>query len=211
MILLTNYFRGLVKMLKYLLFFALGCGACGPADLEVTEDSAAFVVEEKEKVPDQFGIINTANCDQKSIGSQVCDMIYYDQNKEVWQLYDHKGKVIILDFSTVWCGPCQQAGHYAQPIHDDYAGEIEFVTVLVDGASGEPPIESEINEWVLSHGVTTSPVLYADRNALDQTGETGYLIGGFPTYVFLDRELKIHVGAVGFNEEYVRSVIEELL
>ena len=45
---------------------------------------------------------------------------------------------------------------------------------------------------------------------MDPTGVNGYLVGGFPTYVFLDKDLKIHSGAVGFNEEYVRSVIEEL-
>ena len=54
-------------------------------------------------------------------------------------------------------------------------------------------------------------MLYADRSVLDQTGENGYLVGGFPTYVFLDKNLKIYVGAVGFNEQYVRSVIDELL
>ena len=45
---------------------------------------------------------------------------------------------------------------------------------------------------------------------LDPTGQAGYLVGGFPTYVFIDKELKIHSGAVGFNEQYVRTVIEEL-
>ena len=196
-------------MLKYLLFFALGCGACGPAELEVEKDSTITAIEEE--VPTEFGIINTADCDQREIGSAVCNMVFYDQNMDVWELYDQEGKIVILDFSTVWCGPCQNAGHYVQPIQDDYAGELEFVTVLVDGATGEPPTEDEIQQWVVSHGVTTAPVLYADRSVLDQTGETGYLIGGFPTYVFIDRELRIHVGAVGFNEQYVRSVIEELL
>ena len=137
-------------------------------------------------------------------------MIFYDQNKEVWQLYDHEGKVIILDFSTVWCGPCQLAGHYVQPIQDEYSGVLEFVTVLVDGQTAAPPTEDEINEWVTSHNVTTAPVLYGDRSVLDPTGQTGYLVGGFPTYVFIDKELKIHSGAVGFNEQYVRTVIEEL-
>ena len=152
-------------------------------------------------IPDQFGIIDTDQCDQQTIGSTVCNMIFYDQNKEIWQLYDHEGKVIILDFSTVWCGPCQIAGHYVQPIQDEYNETLEFVTVLVDGATGAPPTEDEINEWVVSHNITSAPVLYADRTVLDQTGQTGYLVGGFPTYVFLDKDLKIHSGAVGFNEE----------
>ena len=195
-------------MLKYMMFFALV--GCGPAELKTDgTDTAQIVVEEE--IPEQFGIINTEDCDQKAIGSSVCNMVFYDQNMDVWQLHNNEGKVTILDFSTVWCGPCQRAGQYVQPIQDDYEGDVEFVTVLVDGATGEPPTEEEINEWVISHGITTAPVLYADRSTMDQTGETGYLVGGFPTYVFIDQDLKIHIGAVGFSEEYVRSVIDELL
>ena len=138
-------------------------------------------------------------------------MVFYDHNKDVWQLYDHEGKVIVLDFSTVWCGPCQVAGHHAQPIQDSYAGNVEFVTILVEGATGDPPTEAEIQEWVTVHNITTSPVLFGDRTVMDQTGENGYLVGGFPTYVFIDRQLKIHSGIVGFNDEYIRTVIEGLL
>ena len=191
-----------------MMFF--GLVGCGPAELKTDGvDTAQIVVEEE--IPEQFGIINTEDCDQKAIGSSVCNMVFYDQNMDVWQLYNNEGKVTILDFSTVWCGPCQRAGQYVQPIQDDYEGDVEFVTVLVDGATGEPPTEEEINEWVISHGITTAPVLYADRSTMDQTGETGYLVGGFPTYVFINQDLKIHIGAVGFNEQYVRSVIDELL
>lgn len=193
-------------MLNYLFFTLIGC----PAPLEVEEKLELDSTAVEPVIPDQFGIINTDQCDQQTIGSTVCNMIFYDQNKEIWQLYDHEGKVIILDFSTVWCGPCQIAGHYVQPIQDEYNETLEFVTVLVDGATGAPPTEDEINEWVVSHNITSAPVLYADRSVLDQTGQTGYLVGGFPTYVFIDKELKIHSGAVGFNEQYVRSVIEEL-
>ena len=194
-------------MFKFLIITLMAC----PAPLKVDQAPATGDSSASEPiVPDQLGIINTDQCDQKTIGSKVCDMVFYDQNKDVWQLYDHEGKVVILDFSTVWCAPCQNAGHYVQPIQDDYGSKLEFVTVLVDGATGDPPTEVEINEWVTSHNITTAPVLYADRSVLDPTGETGYLVGGFPTYVFLDKELKIHVGAVGFNEQYVRSVIEEL-
>ena len=86
------------------------------------------------------------------------------------------------------------------------------MTILIDGAiSGVPPTKEEVDEWVSVHNITTSPVLYGDRTLLDQTGAEGYRIGGYPTYVFLDKNLQIHVGTVGFNELYIRSVIEELL
>lgn len=196
-----------------MLFFALlsifGCAA----ELEVDNtNNENFVEQVEEEIPTEFGIINADDCDQLEIGSDVCNMVLYDHNEEAWQLYKHEGKVILLDFSTVWCGPCQWAGHYAQPLQDEYGDDFLFVTILIDGViSGVPPTKEEVDEWVSVHNITTSPVLYGDRTLLDQTGAEGYRIGGYPTYVFLDKNLQIHVGTVGFNELYIRSVIEELL
>jgi len=195
-------------MLFFILLSFFGCAA----DLEVENSTdEGFVEVVEEEIPTEFGIINSDNCDQLEIGSDVCNMVLYDHNEDVWQLYKHEGKAILLDFSTVWCGPCQAAGHYAQPMQDEYGEDFLFVTILVDGATGEPPTKEEVDEWVSVHNITTSPVLYGDRSLLDQTGANGYRIGGFPTYVFLDKNLQIHVGTVGFNELYIRSVIEELL
>ena len=42
----------------------------------------------------------------------------------------------------------------------------------------------------------------------DSTGVNGYLIGGYPTYVFITKDLKIDSGAVGFNEQHIRSTID---
>jgi len=198
-------------MLFFILLSIFGCAAELDVEGLAEEGHVEEMEVEEEEIPTEFGIIDTEDCDQIAIGSDVCNMVLYDHNEEVWQLYDHEGKIIILDFSTVWCGPCQNAGHYAQPIQDEYSDDLVFVTVLVDGATGDPPVKEEIDEWVSVHNVTTSPVLYGDRSVLDQSGETGYKIGGFPTYVFLDRNLKIHVGTVGFNNQYIRNIIEELL
>tara|TARA_R110002110_G_scaffold276111_4_gene491411 strand:+ start:428 stop:1015 length:588 start_codon:yes stop_codon:yes gene_type:complete len=189
-----------------LLIMLTGC----PATLKV-EQSADSNKNIEEMIPTEFGVISSDGCDQIAVGSTVCNMVFYDQNKEVWQLHEHTGKVIILDFSAVWCGPCRNAADYVQQIQDDYNGDIEFVTVLVDGATGEPPVEEEINEWTTIHNITSAPVLYGDRSALDSTGITGYIIAGFPTYIFIDRDMKIHTGAVGFNDSYVRDIIDELL
>lgn len=193
----------------WLLLLLSGC----PAELEVTGNKDSGTKVNTPAVPPVLGVNGAENCDQIQIGSKVCNMFLYDQNNELWELYKHKGKVVVLDFSTSWCYPCQMAGMQAQPLYDDYAGAVEFVTILVDGFThGVSPTEDEINSWVENHNITTAPILRGSRDyVMDPAGQAGYLVSGFPTYVFLDKDLKIHIGAVGFNEEYIRTTINGLL
>jgi thiol-disulfide isomerase/thioredoxin len=187
------------------LLFLMGCAA----ELETTGHEKEL---SEPLPPPEFGVNAAEDCDQAEIGSSVCNLVLYDQNEEIWQLYDHAGKVIIIDISTVWCYPCQVAGHHAQPIQDEYGDNIVFVTILVEGATGDPTTQNDIKDWVDDHAVTTAPVLQGNRDyVIDPAGLTGYLVGGFPTYIYIDQDLKIHTGHVGFNEEHVRLTLDGLL
>jgi hypothetical protein len=112
----------------------------------------------------------------------------------------------------VWCPPCQAAGYYTQAIQDDYDGEgVQIVTILIDGVTvGVEPTEQEIDDWVNVHGITTAPILQGSRDKMfDPTAVEGYSLGAFPTYLYLDRDMKFYTGHVGFSDEYVRQKIEE--
>lgn len=197
------------------LFFALGfLYACSPTDVKIKTNNhtgeSNLPAEELEPV----GIITADDCQQIDIGDKACNFRLTDQNGATWELYDHLGDVIILDFSTAWCYPCQLAGHHAQPIQDNYQDDgVQFVTVLIDGAtSGVEPTTEEITSWVTSHNITSAPVLQGSRDKMiDSTGvgTDGYLLGGFPTYIYIGRDMKFYTAHVGFNEEYVREKIEE--
>lgn len=199
------------------LFFVLSTlVACGPSKVEISEG----VVKKDNHTglqPDflePVGVIPGEDCQQIDRGDMACNFRLTDQNGDTWDLYSHAGKVILLDFSTAWCYPCQMAGHYTQTIQNDYEAEgFEFVTVLIDGAnSGYEPTEAEITQWVTEHNVTTAPVLQGSRDKMiDSTGVgvEGYLLGAFPTYIYIDRDMKFYSAHVGFSEEYVREQIEE--
>ena len=106
------------------------------------------------------------------------------------------------------------AGMATQGIQDDYEDEgFHFVTVLIDGHThGQEPSVSEIDMWVGDHNVTTAPVLQGSRDKmLDPTGTgiEGYLLGGFPTYIYIGRDMKFYSAHVGFSEEFVRQTIED--
>ena len=186
--------------------------SCGPADLNTTgtHDTQANIAP----VPTEFGVISAPDCSQTQVGDYACNVVLYDQNKEPWQLYDNKDKVVVLDFSTSWCPPCQNAGMYVQDIQDDYGDDLVFATLLVEGyTQGLSPTEDEMLDWVVSHNITTAPVLYASRDLVfDPTGVgvDGYVIGGFPTYIYIDRDGKIAGGHAGFSDAHVRELIDGL-
>ena len=65
-------------MIKFLILSLFGC----PATLETENNNlAADSTVNEEVIPTQFGIIKTDNCDQKTIGSAVCNMIFMIRTK----------------------------------------------------------------------------------------------------------------------------------
>jgi|TARA_R110000737_G_scaffold185059_1_gene208334 thiol-disulfide isomerase/thioredoxin len=168
--------------------------------------------EPAEEIP-ALGITATDDCSQATIGDKACNIVLLDQNGEVWQSYKQENKVIVLDFSTSWCPPCQAAGHRTQSLQDQYNGEVVVATILIDGYDpGIPATNADVEEWADTHNITSAPVLQGSRETIfDNQGINGYAIDAFPTYVYIDRDGFIYLAHSGYSEEYVKQTIEELL
>lgn len=192
-----------MKKLYFIAALLVGCAA------ELQTESISDIEEE---ILEPVGIIPNSDCRHIDIGDKPCNFRLLNHDGEVWDLYSYKGDVIVIDFSTMWCGPCQNAGHFAQPLQDEYDEEgFQFVTILIDGyMSGIEPTEEEIDEWVVSHEITSSPVLMGSREKMfDPASIEGYAISGFPTYIYIDRDMKFYDGHTGFSEEYTKQLIEQ--
>jgi thiol-disulfide isomerase/thioredoxin len=204
-----------MKTLFFILGLMIGCAK----DEDLPDESGGQETETDEQMGEYqppilnpIGVIGADDCQHIDMGDKACDFRLTDQTGTTWDLYSHTGDVIVLDFSTVWCPPCQIAGHYMQALQDDYESEgVQIVTILIDGIEGTiPPTTEEIEEWVDVHSITTAPVLQGSRDKMfDPTGIEGYVIGAFPTYLYLGRDMTFYAGHVGFSDEYVRERIEE--
>ena len=158
-----------------------------------------------------LGVHANDTCGQY-IGDTVCNLLLRDQNDNLWNLYDLEGHVIVLDFSAMWCAPCQNAAATVQQTQDDYESEgFDYVTVLIDNPVGDPVDLEDIQSWTDTFGITNASVLQGSRDLIDYSAVEGYPIVSWPTFVFIDRDLTIYTGMYGFNEEMIRQIIEEIL
>ncbi len=79
----------------------VGLLSCKPAVLK-TEDSP----ESGSDTTDPYPWVNWDTCSH-NIGDNPCNFTLMDSKGKQVDLYQHYGKVIVIDFSTMWCGVCQ--------------------------------------------------------------------------------------------------------
>jgi thiol-disulfide isomerase/thioredoxin len=112
-----------------------------------------------------------------------------------------KGKVLVMNFWTTWCGPCREWGPHFEKVAGRFAGQEQDV-VFFDVNCDED--ETLVGPYLAEQKPMAS-VLFAD--GLDRLLQ----VDSFPTTLILDRTGKIAYRAVGFDpEESDASLIEAI-
>jgi len=170
-----------------------------------SEDSA---VEEQTPSP-----ITWTDCGGM-LGDHPCNFIYRDQTDTEWNLYDHYGSIIILDFSAMWCGPCQSAANNIASHMASYgAQDVIWVTVLLQDESRNRDVNlADVQSWASTFGIPAdSPVLQGDYDVVDTTAVDGIPVVSWPTIVVIDREMVIYQGVNGWSQAMIEGWVDELL
>tara|TARA_Y100000034_G_scaffold83839_1_gene100416 strand:- start:9555 stop:10208 length:654 start_codon:yes stop_codon:yes gene_type:complete len=150
-------------------------------------------------------------CSQK-VGDHPCNFELMNQHEEMIELYDYYDKVIVLDFSTIWCSVCRYIAPKGDEFVADYgADDFMWITILIDAvAYGVPPTLDDIQDWVDQYEIE-GQVLMGDRSLVDLNGDYGYPITSWPTLVVIDQNMTLQHGLNGWNEATIRGWVEDLL
>ena len=185
------------------LFLVLLILSCDPTPVLIVEQDSAPPEDDRSWV-----IWN--ECGQ-NVDENPCNFVLTDHNGKEVELYDFHGKVIIVDFSTMWCAVCVNIATEGDRLVAKYGEEnVVWLTVLVENESGAPPDITDLQRWVATHSIT-APVLGADRSIIDMSANTGYPITGWPTLVVIDRNMVLKHGISGWNEQAIDIWVSGLL
>ena len=121
-----------------------------------------------------------------------------------FDLAEHKGRVVVLDFWATWCGPCLQSMPLVEGVAREFADRgVELVAVNMEEEPG--PVKS-----VLDRHKLRMPV------ALDRDGVAAarYAVTAIPQVVVIDRDGKVARLFVGGGKETadsLRKCLQQLL
>ena len=113
-------------------------------------------------------------------------------------LSDYKGKTVVLDFWSTWCGPCQMSMPHLEKVYQAVKGQ--NVAVLGVCVWDEKPA---YDKWV-----TAKKDTYHFPTAFDPAGRGKksiasdlYHVSGIPTQYVIDKDGKIAASTVGYDEK----------
>lgn len=141
-------------------------------------------------------------------GQVFPDFLLTDQHGDqvsIWQFY---GNVVVVDVSTMWCGPCAKiAKHVDETWHDYEAQGFMYLTLLPEDNVGTVPDQEDLQRWASDHSIT-APIL------ADDSGVSALITpnGEYPTIMVIDRQMKVAEDRVNpADDATIRSVVESVL
>jgi len=201
------------KLLFLLLLFACTKNTIATIETEddiVEEVITGTILDEDTGTP-VYGVYAADDCSQRE-GDKICNLVLPDHLLNTWELYDHEGDIIMLDFSAMWCSPCREAAKLSQSLQDEYGSYgVQIVTVLLADTENNDPDIVDAQAWIDQYGITTATVLLGSSDLIGSPDKGGYPINAYPTFVFIDRELVLYDGIYGYSETYIKERLEEMI
>jgi thiol-disulfide isomerase/thioredoxin len=133
----------------------------------------------------------------------------------MWQFY---GRYILLDISTMWCGPCQELARGTEATAKEFEEDgVIYLTVLHENVEKEPPSIEELNVWAQfpafhhdedhPYELITSPII------ADPYGESGSKAavrnGQYPVALLIGPDMQVIDRIEPVTDQRVHEVLED--
>lgn len=128
------------------------------------------------------------------------DFTLFDTEGNTFTLSSLRGKWVVLDFWATWCGPCIASMPHLKEYYQKYAGKFEVVGVVND--SEEAAWEKMVKDMELPWINVINPKGVSKEKDLTNV----YGIEGFPTYIILNKEGKIHKEYLGAQPNFYKEL-----
>ncbi|MCP4809498.1 MAG: TlpA family protein disulfide reductase [Proteobacteria bacterium] len=142
-------------------------------------------------------------------GERMPDWTLVDQRGESLSMHRLASMVVVVDVSAGWCGPCNQAAGVAEEWYQEHRDDgVMMVHLMTEDYRNQPADTAFAAEWADEYGLTF-PVGTEDEGVVDALYDEG-LIGGIPTYLVYDRELRLQAVWTGYSAELLDEAVEQL-
>lgn len=138
-----------------------------------------------------------------AVGAAHPDFSAPDQDGQIFQLSAEVGKVVVLHYCALWCGPCIQsaqaeAGLIASIDAQVGAGNGIVIDAVIQNLSFGPTTVTHAQQWKTVTG-TPARTLHLDGDANSELGLLGGQLTAFPTYVIIDPAGRVAKVIIGFS------------
>ena len=128
---------------------------------------------------------------------------------QTFDLGEHRGRVVVLDFWASWCPPCIKTLPALQRVHEKFAADDDVVVASVNTDQGKNR-ERQVELFMKNHRYDF-PVLLDDAQL---TVQQAYRVRSIPTMVVLDGEgvvRRVQVGVHASNVDRIAEAIEAMI
>jgi len=138
-----------------------------------------------------------------SIGNIASNFTEQDIQGNSLALEALKGKVIILTFSAMWCGPCRMEQPSLNSLYSQYKDQgLEIVQILYQDEDGTPCDPSDMQRWIDEFGM--SFIVCSDP---DYSTVNVWNFSGIPFNVVIDRDFVIRARITGYQPATIENEI----
>ena len=131
------------------------------------------------------------------VGDYAYDFELYDHNGKMVRLSDYRGKVVLLDFCSWWCGICQTEARDLETLYQNYKDDgLVVLTAIESDENGMRATTQDCKRWARTFGFSTPVLRDTPRSVyyIYYWGSRVYFnewVSALPYNFIIDREGKI--------------------